>query len=56
VPKAADVMTRDVVTVKLDTPLRELAKILSEKNINGVPVVDDQGKVIGVVCESDLVN
>jgi CBS domain-containing protein len=55
-PKVADVMTRDVITVTPEMPLRELASILSEKNINGVPVVDDEGTVLGVVCESDLVN
>jgi CBS domain-containing protein len=55
-PKVADVMTREVITVTPETPLRELASILSEKNINGVPVVDDKGNVLGVVCESDLVN
>lgn len=54
--KTADVMTRDVITVTPHTLLRELAKILSEKNINGVPVVDEDGTVLGVVCESDLVN
>ncbi|MEJ2717783.1 MAG: CBS domain-containing protein [Deltaproteobacteria bacterium] len=54
-PKASDVMTTDVITVKPDTSLRELGKILSEKHINGVPVVDDEGGVLGVVCESDLV-
>lgn len=53
---AADIMTRDVITVKPDTPLRDLAKILADKSINGVPVVDEKGKVLGVVCESDLVN
>lgn len=55
-PKVADVMTRDVITVTPETLLRELATILSEKHINGVPVVDDKGKVLGVVSESDLVN
>jgi CBS-domain-containing membrane protein len=55
-PTVADIMTRDVITVTPQTGLRELARILSEKNINGVPVVDDQGKVLGVVCDSDLVN
>lgn len=55
-PKVADVMTRDVITVTPETLLRELATILSEKHINGVPVVDDKGNVLGVVCESDLVN
>jgi CBS domain-containing protein len=55
-PKVADVMTRDVITVTPETTLRELASILSEKHINGVPVVDDKGNVLGVVSESDLVN
>lgn len=54
-PKIADFMTRDVITVTPETPLRELARILSENRINGVPVVDDEGDVIGVVCDSDLV-
>ncbi len=53
--KVADVMTRDVITVTPETSLRDLAEILSHKNINGVPVVDDEGDVIGVVSESDLV-
>jgi CBS domain-containing protein len=55
-PKVAEVMTREVITVTPETLLRDLAKILAEKNINGVPVVDDEGDVVGVVCESDLVN
>jgi CBS domain-containing protein len=53
--KVADVMTRDVITVTPETSLRDLAEILSGKNINGVPVIDDEGDVIGVVSESDLV-
>ncbi len=52
----AEVMTTEVITVTLDTSLRELAKILDEKQINGVPVVDDENSVIGVVCESDLIS
>jgi len=54
--KVADVMTREVISVTLETPLRELAEILSKNNINGVPVVDEDGAVLGVVCESDLVD
>jgi CBS-domain-containing membrane protein len=53
---AADVMTREVVTVTPETTIRELAEILSQRKINGVPVIDDEGTLIGVVCESDLVN
>jgi CBS domain-containing protein len=55
-PKVSEIMTREVITVQPDTTLRELAQILSYRNINGVPVVDDHGNVLGVVCESDLVN
>ncbi len=52
---AKDLMSTEVVTVTPDTKVRELAKILSENRISGAPVVDDQGKVIGVVTESDLI-
>ncbi len=52
---AKDIMTKDVVTVKKDTKVTELADILTKNRISGTPVVDDSGKVIGVVTESDLV-
>jgi CBS-domain-containing membrane protein len=54
-PTAADVMTRDVITVTPKTSLRDLASVIAKKHINGVPVLDDDGKLLGVVCESDLV-
>jgi CBS domain-containing protein len=53
--KVADVMTREVITVTPETSLRDLAKVLLERNINGVPVVNEDGDVLGVVCESDLI-
>jgi len=52
---ACDIMTSNVITVKKDTLLTELAKILYEHHINGVPVVDDDGALIGIICESDLI-
>lgn len=52
---ASDIMTTEVVTVKKDTSLKELARILYERNISGVPVVDDNGALIGIICESDLI-
>ncbi len=52
---ASDIMTTEVMTVKEETPLKELAEILYENRINGVPVVDDEGLLIGIICESDLV-
>lgn len=50
---AKDIMTQDVVTVSPDTRLRDVAKILAEKRISGVPVVD-AGKVVGVCSEADI--
>jgi CBS domain-containing protein len=50
----ADIMTPDPVTVKPQAPLKEAIKLLVEKRISGLPVVDDAGKVIGVISESDL--
>ena len=52
---ASDIMTTDVITVTKDTNLQDLAKILYENHINGVPVVDDDGRLIGIICESDLI-
>ncbi|MBC8457183.1 MAG: CBS domain-containing protein [Deltaproteobacteria bacterium] len=52
---ASDIMTTEVITVKKNTSLKVLAKILYKKNINGVPVVDDDGLLIGIICESDLI-
>ena len=50
----ADVMTRDVVHVAPQAPLREVAHLLSERRISGVPVVDEAGTCVGVVSEADL--
>jgi CBS domain-containing protein len=52
--KVSDVMTRDPISVTDEMPLREVARILSEHQISGVPVVDDEGGCIGVVSEADL--
>lgn len=50
----ADVMSRDPITVKPQTPIREAVKILAEQRISGLPVVDDVGKLVGVISETDL--
>ncbi|MFZ5989696.1 MAG: CBS domain-containing protein, partial [Bacillota bacterium] len=52
--KARDIMLTDVITVKKDTTIEEIAHILSEKSISGVPVVDDDNKVVGIVSQKDL--
>jgi CBS domain-containing protein len=51
--RVEDVMTRVVRTVSPDTSLREAAEILAELRISGLPVVDE-GKVVGVVSEADI--
>jgi CBS domain-containing protein len=51
--KVADVMTVDVVTVGKKTPLRDVAALLTERRISGLPVVDE-GRVVGVVSEGDI--
>ncbi|MDP3049359.1 MAG: CBS domain-containing protein [Thermodesulfovibrionales bacterium] len=53
---AKDIMTRDVITVRTTTTIEELARILMEHKISGVPVVDDAGDLIGIVTENDLIN
>jgi CBS domain-containing protein len=50
----AHLMTKDVVTVKKDTPLEEAARRLTGLRISGMPVVDDHDKVIGVIGELDI--
>jgi CBS domain-containing protein len=52
--RVEDVMTSDVVTARPDTPLKEVAEQLSERGISGLPVVDDNGEVVGVVSEADV--
>ena len=52
---AREIMTKDVLTVQPQTSVNDLANLLTTQNINGVPVVDEDGKLIGVVTENDLV-
>ncbi len=51
----ADIMTREVITVKKETTVRDLAELFVTKRIGSLPVVDAAGTVIGIVTESDLV-
>lgn len=52
--KAKDIMQTDVCYIKRDMFVKDIAKILFENKISGVPVVNDHGKVIGIVTEKDL--
>ena len=53
---ARDIMTQDIISVRKETPVAELARLLTSHNISGVPVLDDDDKVIAVVTESDLID
>ncbi len=52
---AKDIMKKDVVTVRPDTSLQELAMLLVKNGISGVPVVDAAGALFGIVTENDLI-
>jgi CBS domain-containing protein len=52
--KVGDLMKMSVMTADPDTPLKNVARILSEFGISGLPVVNDGGAVVGVVSETDI--
>jgi CBS domain-containing protein len=54
--RAMDVMTTNVITVGPNTSVQEVATLLSERGISGVPVVDAQDRVVGIVSEGDLLH
>jgi len=54
-PRVRDIMQRDVISVAADTPLPELAQLLTQRMISGTPVVNEDGDVVGVVSLTDLV-
>ena len=53
--KAADIMVRDVVTVKPDDDVATAVRLLAEHDVSALPVVDDSGVVVGIISEADLV-
>jgi len=52
--KVENVMTRNVALVTADTPFKDIAETLIEREVSAVPVVDGEGRVVGVVSEADL--
>ena len=53
--RAKDIMSKDAICVKKDTPIFEAVKILIEKNISGLPVVEDNMTLVGILSEKDAV-
>lgn len=52
--KARDVMVRDVIKIGADATVAEAAKLIAENDISALPVVDDGGRLVGVISEADL--
>jgi CBS domain-containing protein len=53
--KAADVMVRDVITVKPDDKVADAVELLSTYDISALPVVDDNRRIVGILSEADLI-
>ncbi len=54
--KARDIMNKNVITVQEDSSIEEAAEILTKHNISGAPVVNKEGKIVGMVTEGDLLH
>jgi CBS-domain-containing membrane protein len=53
--KVKDIMTREVKSVSPETEITQAAKLLLSERINGVPVVNRAGELVGILCQSDLI-
>ncbi len=53
---AKDIMTRDVITVQDDTSVADLARLLTDNKISGVPVLSADGELTAIVTENDLID
>ena len=53
--KVKDIMTTEVITVSPETEIVQATKLLLENRINGVPVLDETGRLVGILCQSDLI-
>lgn len=52
--KVKDIMNKNVIAVSKDTSVKEVARILTENKIHGVPVIDENKKIIGIVTETNF--
>lgn len=52
---AQDIMTAEVITISPEADITEAVKVLLDKGVNGLPVIDDAGLLVGIICQSDLV-
>ncbi len=52
--KVSDIMTKRVLTAKKDDPIKEVAKLIYENRISGIPIVDNENRLVGIVSEKDI--
>jgi CBS domain-containing protein len=52
--RARDVMSRDPTTVRPETPVEELIQLFRVSHYSGLPVVDEQGRAVGIISETDI--
>jgi CBS domain-containing protein len=55
-PSAGEIMTTNIVAARPDMPVRDVAKLLLNHRISAAPVIDDAGKLLGIVSEGDLIS
>ncbi len=53
--KAKDIMQKNIISLSPDTKISSAVEILLKNHINGVPVVDTNGEIVGILCQSDLI-
>ncbi|HNQ85071.1 MAG TPA: CBS domain-containing protein [Deltaproteobacteria bacterium] len=54
--QAKDIMTEKVITFSPETGIVEAARVLMENHINGAPVLDGDGRLVGILCRDDLIS
>ena len=52
---ANDIMTQEVISISPESEIAQAAKLLLTNRINGVPVINDTGELVGILCQSDLI-
>lgn len=52
---AKDIMSKNIVSISPESEITQAAKILLEERVNGLPVIDDGGNLVGILCQSDLI-
>ena len=54
--RAMDVVVRDVITVGREDTIADAAKLIAQNDVSALPVVDEEGQLVGIISESDLMS